>query len=151
MEIVEEVEDNGRRVIVFSHFRQVVDQVAQSLKGQVFGPLMWSSPAAARQIMVDRFSAAGNGAVLVSQIVAGGVGLNIQAARVVVICKPQLKPTTEWQAIARARRVGQLESVHVHRLLSEEGVDERINEILARKREFCDEFARVSETARSAP
>ncbi len=59
--------------------------------------------------MVDQFSAAGHGAVLVSQIVAGGVGLNIQAASVVVICEPQLKPTTEWQAIARAHRMGQLE------------------------------------------
>ncbi len=151
VEIVEEAEDNGRRIIVFSHFRQVLDQVAQSLKGQVFGPLTGSVPAAARQTLVDQFSAAGHGAVLVSQIVAGGVGLNIQAASVVVICEPQLKPTTEWQAIARARRMGQLESVQVHRLLSEEGVDQRITEILAKKRALFDEFARVSETAGSAP
>ena len=101
--------------------------------------------------MVDEFSAAGHGAVLVSQIVAGGVGLNIQAASVVVICEPQLKPTTEWQAVARARRMGQLESVQVHRLLSEEGVDQRIRDILARKRELFEEFARKSETADSAP
>ncbi len=89
--------------------------------------------------------------MLVSQIVAGGVGLNIQAASVVVICEPQLKPTTEWQAIARAHRMGQLESVQVHRLLSEEGIDQRVTEILARKRELFDEFARVSDTAGSAP
>lgn len=89
--------------------------------------------------------------VLVSQIVAGGVGLNIQAASVVVICEPQLKPTTDWQAIARAHRMGQLETVQVHRLLSEEGVDQRITEILARKRELFDDFARISETAESAP
>jgi hypothetical protein len=43
--------------------------------------------------------------VLVSQIVAGGVGLNIQAASVVVICEPQLKPTTEWQAHAFAQNI----------------------------------------------
>jgi SNF2 family DNA or RNA helicase len=151
VEIVEEAEDNGRRVIVFSYFRQVLDQVAQSLKGHVFGPLTGSVPSAARQIMIDRFSAAGHGAVLVSQIVAGGVGLNIQAASVIVICEPQLKPTTEWQAIARARRMGQLESVQVHRLLSEEGVDQRITEILARKSQLFDDFARVSDTAGSAP
>lgn len=41
-----------------------------------------------------------------SQIVAGGVGPNIRAASVVVICEPQLKPATEWQAIARAHRIG---------------------------------------------
>jgi RecG-like helicase len=71
------------------------DQLARALPGKVLGPLTGSVPAAARQVMVDQFSAAGHGAVLVSQIVAGGVGLNIQAASVVVICEPQLKPTTE--------------------------------------------------------
>jgi superfamily II DNA or RNA helicase len=151
VEIVEEAGANGRRVIVFSHFRAVLDQVARMLPGQIFGPLTGSVPAAARQLMVDEFTEAGAGAVLVSQIIAGGVGLNIQAASVVVICEPQLKPTTEWQAIARAHRMGQLESVQVHRLLSEEGVDLRVTEILARKRELFEDFARVSDTAASAP
>lgn len=151
LDIVEEAEDNERRVLVFSHFRDVLDEVAAILPGKVFGPLTGSVPAAKRQQMVDDFSAAGHGAVLVAQIVAGGVGLNIQAASVVVICEPQLKPTTEWQAIARSRRMGQLESVQVHRLLSEEGVDLRVTEILAKKSELFAEFARVSETAESAP
>lgn len=151
LEIVEEARDNGRRLIVFSHFRNVLDLIAQTLPGPVFGPLTGSVAAAARQTMVDQFSAAEHGAVLVAQIVAGGVGLNIQAASVVVICEPQLKPTTEWQAIARAHRMGQLETVQVHRLLSEEGVDWRITEILAKKRDLFDEFARISETAGSAP
>lgn len=151
LDIVEEAEENERRVLVFSHFRGVLDDVASVLPGKVFGPLTGSVPAAKRQQMVDEFSRAGHGAVLVAQIVAGGVGLNIQAASVVVICEPQLKPTTEWQAIARSRRMGQLESVQVHRLLSEEGVDQRIAEILARKSELFAEFARVSETAESAP
>lgn len=151
LDIVEEAEDNERRVLVFSHFRGALDDIASVLPGKVFGPLTGSVPAAKRQQMVDEFSRAGHGAVLVAQIVAGGVGLNIQAASIVVICEPQLKPTTEWQAIARSRRMGQLESVQVHRLLSEEGVDQRITEILARKSELFAEFARVSETAESAP
>lgn len=151
LDIVEEAEDNERRVLVFSHFRDVLDEVASILPGKVFGPLTGSVPAAKRQDMVDEFSRAPHGAVLVAQIVAGGVGLNIQSASVVIICEPQLKPTTEWQAIARSRRMGQLESVQVHRLLSEEGVDLRVTEILARKSELFAEFARVSETAASAP
>ncbi|MDO8148736.1 DEAD/DEAH box helicase [Isoptericola sp. b515] len=151
LEIVQEAEDNGRRVIVFSHFRQVLHQVTEMLPGRVFGPLTGSVAAVARQRMVDEFTEAPHGAVLVSQIVAGGVGLNIQAASVVVLCEPQVKPTTEWQAIARARRMGQLETVQVHRLLSEEGVDKRVTEILARKKALFDDFARVSATADSAP
>lgn len=151
LDIVEEAEENHRKVLVFSHFREALDDVARILPGKVFGPLTGSVPAAKRQEMVDEFSQAPRGAVLVAQIVAGGVGLNIQSASVVVICEPQLKPTTEWQAIARARRMGQLETVQVHRLLSEEGVDRRITDILGRKRELFDDFARVSATADSAP
>ncbi|MFE4050482.1 DEAD/DEAH box helicase [Streptomyces sp. YIM B13518] len=151
IDIVQEAEDNERKVLVFSYFRNVLDEVASILPGKIFGPLTGSVPAAKRQSMVDEFSQAPHGAVLVAQIVAGGVGLNIQSASVVVICEPQLKPTTEWQAIGRSHRMGQLESVQVHRLLSEEGVDQRIIEILARKNQLFAEFARVSETADSAP
>ncbi|WP_101834765.1 DEAD/DEAH box helicase [Frankia canadensis] len=151
VEIVAEAEANGRRVLVFSHFRGVLDLVARVLPGPVFGPLTGSVPAARRQQVVDEFAAAGHGAVLVAQIVAGGVGLNIQAASVVILCEPQLKPTIEWQAIARAHRMGQVESVQVHRLLSDQGVDQRIGEILARKRALFDDFARESATASSAP
>ncbi|MEV8511499.1 DEAD/DEAH box helicase [Dactylosporangium sp. NPDC051484] len=151
VEIAREAADNERRVIVFSHFRQVLDLAARSLPGTVFGPLTGSVPANQRQQMVDQFSAAKHGAVLVAQIVAGGVGLNIQAASVVVICEPQLKPTTEAQAIARAHRMGQVQSVQVHRLLSEDGVDQRIVELLAAKKRLFDDFARVSDMADSAP
>lgn len=151
IEIVHEAEDNGRRVIVFSHFREVLNTVAAALPGQVFGPLTGSVAADQRQRMVDDFSKAGDGAVLVAQIIAGGAGLNIQAASVIIICEPQLKPTIEAQAIARAHRMGQVQSVQVHRLLSEEGVDERITDILATKKQLFDEYARHSETKESSP
>ncbi|MEU8004184.1 DEAD/DEAH box helicase [Catellatospora sp. NPDC049111] len=151
VDIVREAEENERRVIVFSHFRQVLDLVARSLPGRVFGPLTGSVPANQRQEMVDQFSRAKHGAVLVAQIIAGGVGLNIQSASVVIICEPQLKPTTEAQAIARAHRMGQVQSVQVHRLLSEDSVDQRITELLARKKQIFADFARVSDMADSAP
>ena len=75
VEIVEEAEDNGRRVVVFSYFRDVLDQVAAALPGRVFGPLTGSVAPIKRQEMVDQFSNAGHGAVLVAQIVAGESGL----------------------------------------------------------------------------
>jgi superfamily II DNA or RNA helicase len=151
IEIVREAEENERRVIVFSYFRHVLDLVARSLPGPVFGPLTGSVPAGHRQQMVDQFSSARHGAVLVAQIVAGGVGLNIQSASVVIICEPQLKPTTEAQAIARAHRMGQVQSVQVHRLLSEDSIDQRITELLAGKKRLFNDFARVSDMADSTP
>jgi hypothetical protein len=149
--IAEEAAKNGRKTIVYSYFRDVLATVVDALQGTVIGPLTGSVPPAHRQEMVDRFAAAEEGAVLTAQIAAGGVGLNIQAASVVIICEPQLKPTAEAQAIARAHRMGQVQTVQVHRLLSEEGVDERITEILATKRQLFDEYARISATADSTP
>ncbi|MEV0359258.1 DEAD/DEAH box helicase [Nocardia sp. NPDC050697] len=152
LELVDEAAANGRRVLVFSFFRDVLEDTVRALSAKnVVGPLNGSVPPQARQRMIDDFSATARDAVLVAQIGAGGVGLNIQAASVVILCEPQLKPTAEWQAIARAHRMGQLESVQVYRLLSEEGVDKRIVELLARKRVLFEEFARVSATAASAP
>jgi superfamily II DNA or RNA helicase len=146
-DVIAEARSTGRKTIVFSHYRAVLEAVLASVDGTVFGPLNGSTPPSGRQDMIDAFSAAAPGAVLVAQIIAGGVGLNIQAASVVVICEPQLKPTTEWQAIARARRMGQLDVVQVHRLLSEDGVDAALVRMLARKTKTFADFAAVSDTA----
>ncbi len=151
VEIVEEAEDNGRRVIVYSFFNEVLAGLQEPLPGKVFGPLDGSTAAGARQRLVDDFSAAEGGAVLLAQITTGGVGLNIQAASVVVLCEPQLNPALEAQAVARAHRMGQLQSVQVHRLLSEDTVDERITELLAHKRQLFEEYAATSATADAAP
>jgi Helicase conserved C-terminal domain len=95
-----------------------------------------------RQAMVDEFTARKGPAVLVSQIEAGGVGLNIQAASVVIITEPQMTPAKEEQAIARCHRMGQVRRVDVHRLLCEDTVDQRMLEILHGKRVEFDEYAR---------
>ena len=78
------------------------------------------------------------------------MGLNIQAASVVVLCEPQLTPAAEDQAIARVHRMGQVRTVRVHRLLEPDGVDERIRELLAVKRRTFDDYVRESSVAAGA-
>ena len=85
--------------------------------------------------------------MLAAQIVAGGTGLNIQTASVVILCEPQLKPSLESQAIARAYRTGQARNVLVYRLLCEDSIDERIMELLAEKQAVFDAFADKSSAA----
>ena len=85
--------------------------------------------------------------VLISQIIAGGTGLNIQSASVVIFCEPQLKPSIENQAIARAYRMGQARNVLVYRLLCENTIDERITEMLAEKQAIFNAFADKSVAA----
>jgi superfamily II DNA or RNA helicase len=151
VEIVEEASANKRKVVVFSYFRDVLDTIAAVLGGAAVGPLTGSTPPIQRQTMVDEFSARRGPAVLVSQIQAGGVGLNIQAGSVVILTEPQWKPTIEDQAIARCHRMGQVRSVDVHRLLAEDTVDQRMLEILATKAVLFDEYVRRSELKDQSP
>lgn len=151
LELVDECAGNGRKVVIFSYFRDVLDLVASTLGPGVFGPLSGSTPAGQRQTLIDRFADADGHAVLVSQIQAGGVGLNMQAASVAILCEPQLKPTTEDQAVARLHRMGQVRAVQVHRLLATNSADERLLELLARKGRLFDEYARRSDIAEASP
>lgn len=141
LEILAMAREEGRKVIVFSYFRDTAEKVCCLAGDNVFGPINGSIPASKRQQIVDDFTNAPDGAVLVSQVTAGGTGLNIQAASVVVFCEPQIKPSMETQAISRAYRMGQARSVLVYRLLCTGTVDENIVSMLRDKQEIFDNFA----------
>ena len=145
LEIAEEAEQDGMKVLVFSYFLGVLDVVGTALGDAVVGRIDGSVSPQARQQIVEEFTARPGHAVLLSQIEAGGVGINMQAASVVVLTEPQWKPSVEEQAIARAHRMGQIRPVQVHRLLAKDSVDERIREIQEGKRLLFDAFARRSE------
>jgi SNF2 family DNA or RNA helicase len=154
MDLVDEASANGLKVVVFSYFRRSLTVSADASREAghaVFGPIDGGVPPAQRQRILDEFSGHEGPAVLVSQIQSGGVGLNMQAASVAVLCEPQVKPTLEAQAIARLHRMGQVRTVQVHRLLVENSVDQRLLDILDLKRRLFDEYARRSDTADSSP
>src|SRR5690625_1439950 len=150
LDICNEAYENGQKVLVFSFFRDVLDTVQHHLQGRTFEAITGDVPNARRQDIIDEFTKAPSGSVLISQITAGGVGLNIQAANVVVLCEPQWKPSTEEQAISRAYRMGQSRNVIVYRLLTEESIDVAMLEVLGEKSNLFDLYARESEVASRA-
>ncbi|WP_148302235.1 DEAD/DEAH box helicase [Tomitella biformata] len=149
VEIVAEARAGDAKVLAFSYFRGVLESIRGTLPGTVYGPITGATPVAERQRLVDAFAAHPGPASLLAQIEAGGVGLNIQAASVVILAEPQWKPSTESQAIARAHRMGQVRTVQVHRVLAKDSVDELMRETLARKSGLFDEYARRSHAKES--
>ncbi|GAA2325679.1 DEAD/DEAH box helicase [Dactylosporangium salmoneum] len=151
LELAREAMANGRKVVVFSYFRDVLTVVCAALGADACGPITGSTPVADRQRIVDEFTASPKPAVLVCQIEAAGVGVNIQAASVVILCEPQVKPSIGAQAIARAHRMGQVRTVQVHRLLIADSVDERMIELLGSKAQLFDAYVRHSTIAQASP
>ena len=147
MEIIAEAKEEGRKIIVFSFFLDTIKKITTMLGDQCYGPINGSVTPQKRQEIIDKFDKAPAGSVLAAQIQAGGTGLNIQSASVVILCEPQFKPSIENQAISRAYRMGQTRNVLVYRLLCEDTVDEKIISLLESKQAIFDAFADKSVAA----
>lgn len=149
LELIDEAEAEDRKVIVFSFYLDTIRKISDMLGSRCTEPINGSVAPARRQEIIDEFDKAPPGQVLAAQIVAGGTGLNIQSASVVIICEPQVKPSIENQAISRAYRMGQSRNVLVYRLLAENTIDERITNLLAKKQAIFDAFADKSVAAQN--
>lgn len=141
LNIVEQAVEDNRKVIVFSFFKDTIQKVKFLFGEHCTVPLDGSISSEQRQKIIDDFSKDKNKYVLASQIIAGGTGLNIQAASVVVLCEPQVKPSIENQAIGRAHRMGQSRNVLVYKLCCEQSIDEEMIEMLDVKKQQFDIFA----------
>ena len=150
LELIEEAESEGRKVIVFSFFLDTIRKISLLLGSKCTNPINGSVSPQRRQEIIDDFDRAPAGSVLLAQIQAGGTGLNIQSASVVILCEPQFKPSIENQAISRAYRMGQTRNVLVYRLLCQNTVDERITALLEQKQAAFDAFADKSEAAKES-
>ena len=99
-----------------------------------------------REQMVRRFQA-GELPVFLLSLKAGGTGLNLTAADHVIHVDRWWNPAVEEQATDRAYRIGQTRPVQVHRLVTEGTIEEKIAELLARKRALADSVLARGETA----
>ena len=140
-EIAEEALSEGRKMVIYSFFRETASKVADLFGSRVIGLISGDTEIADRQKLIDRFTEAPDGSILVCQVQAGGTGLNIQAASIAVFCEPQIKPSLTNQAISRLYRMGQVRNVLVFHLLCENTVDEAVMRILERKQQEFDTFA----------
>ena len=150
MELINEAAEDGRKTLVFSFFLDTLRAIRLFLGDRCIGQIDGSVSPQRRQEIIDAFDDAPAGTVLCAQIQSGGTGLNIQAASMVIICEPQLKPSVENQAISRAYRMGQARNVLVYRLLCEDTIDERITALLAEKQAVFNAFADRSVAAMAA-
>lgn len=147
LELCDMARDEGRKIIVFSYFIDTIDKVCSLLNDRPVFKITGSTSISERQNIVDSFTGSEAGSVLVSQVLAGGTGLNIQTASVVIFCEPQIKPSLETQAISRVYRMGQVRNVLVYHLLCSDSIDEDMIRLLERKQNIFDEFANESEMA----
>ena len=139
LEILTEGLSSGRRALVFSQFTTMLGLIGEELRKEKidFFYLDGATPAEERMRMVNAFNA-GEKAVFLLSLRAGGTGLNLTGADMVIHVDPWWNPAVEDQATDRAYRIGQKNSVQVYKLLSRNTIEERIYELQEAKRALID-------------
>ena len=129
--------DEGRRVLVFSQFTEMLTLAAELLDALAlpYLTLTGQTPPRQRGAVVRQFQAQDDTSapILLVSLKAGGVGLNLTAADTVIHLDPWWNPAVEEQATARAHRIGQDQPVFVYKLVVEGSIEERMLELQTRK------------------
>ncbi len=130
---------NGEQTLVFSQYVAMGELLETHLakRGVKAAMLHGGLSLNKRQELVDRFQA-GTLPVLILSLKAGGTGLNLTAATHVIHYDRWWNPAVEDQATDRAYRIGQTQTVSVHRLVTEGTVEDRVAELLRAKRALAD-------------
>jgi len=126
--------DEGRRILVFSQFTEMLDLIAASLVtlNLCFLSLSGKTSIANRGAVVKQFQE-GQVPIFLISLKAGGVGLNLTSADTVIHMDPWWNPAVQAQATARAHRIGQLQPVCAYQLVIEGSIEERMLDLQARK------------------
>jgi SNF2 family DNA or RNA helicase len=137
-ELVTEALEAGRKIILFSQFREMLAIIRRWLEEERVNYLYLDGQTTKRQDLVDRFNNDSSIQLFLMSLKAGGTGINLTAADTVIIYDPWWNPAVESQAVDRAHRIGQKKAVSVYRLVTEDSIEQKIMQLKERKSEMVD-------------
>ena len=140
-EICETIYEKRERVLVFTQFKEITEQLADFLTGIFHAKgyvLHGGIRAAKRTEMVEAFQGEDYVPFIVLSVKAGGTGLNLTKAGHVIHFDRWWNPAVENQATDRAFRIGQTKNVMVHKLVCEGTIEEKIDAMIESKKELAE-------------
>ena len=136
MDMLPELVDEGRRILVFSQFTSMLDLIQRELVRRGLEHVLLTGDTRDREGVIRRFQEEGVPIFLIS-LKAGGVGLNLTAADTVIHYDPWWNPAVENQATDRAHRIGQSRNVFVYKLVVAGSIEEKILALQEKKAELA--------------
>jgi len=142
LSFLESIVESGQKVLVFTQFREMGDMLSQMIEQRLGErPLFLHGGCSIkqRQEMVERFqNNPRTDRIFLLSLKAAGTGLNLTAASHVIHYDLWWNPAVEAQATDRAYRIGQHQNVLVHRFITQNTFEERINQMIQDKRHLAD-------------
>ena len=140
MEIVEEATNGGHKILIFSSYTSMLEILERELKEKSikYFKLTGSTKVDERINLVDEFNTNDEIKVFLISLKAGGTGLNLTGADMVIHYDPWWNLSTENQATDRAYRIGQKNNVQVYKLITKNSIEEKIYELQRKKEMLID-------------
>lgn len=138
---IEGIVDGGEKVLVFTQYREMGDMLVDFITERTGEkPLFYHGGCSIkeRQAMIDRFQNNRTDKIFILSLKAAGTGLNLTAATHVIHFDLWWNPAVEAQATDRAYRIGQKSNVMVHRFITKDTFEERINDMIQQKKHLAD-------------
>lgn len=141
MELLESILENDEKTLIFTQYAEMGELLVAMIKTQfgIHAPFLHGGLSRAkRDEMVEQFQNKASSRILILSLKAGGTGLNLTAANHVVHYDLWWNPAVEAQATDRAYRIGQQRNVNVHRFISQNTMEEKIDKLIQSKKELAD-------------
>lgn len=140
MEIVQDATNSGHKILLFSGYTSMFEIMEKELKQRhiKYFKLTGSTKVDERMELVDEFNENSEIKVFLISLKAGGTGLNLTGADMVIHYDPWWNLSTENQATDRAYRIGQKNNVQVYKLITKNSIEEKIYELQQKKAELVD-------------
>ena len=140
MEIIEDAVSSGHKILLFSGYTSMFDIIqAELIKRDIkYFKLTGSTKVSERIKLVDDFNNNPDIKIFLISLKAGGTGLNLTGADMVIHYDPWWNASAENQATDRAYRIGQKNNVQVYKLITSNSIEEKIYELQQKKSELVD-------------
>lgn len=141
LELIQESLADGHKILLFSQFTSMLEIIANKLaklRIPVF-EITGSTPKEKRQDMINQFNKLSKPAVFLISLKAGGTGINLTSADVVIHYDPWWNVAAEKQATDRAHRIGQKHKVQIYKVVAKDTIEEQIIELQNRKEKLAEE------------
>ena len=145
-EVIQEAVSGGHRMLIFSQFTTMLQHIARRLDAMNldYEYLDGQTPALERIRLVKDFNA-GTQPIFLISLKAGGTGLNLTGADMVIHYDPWWNPAVEDQATDRAYRIGQKNNVQVLKFITKDTIEEQIFALQEKKKALIDQMVKPGE------
>ena len=137
-EMLNDIILNNHKVLIFANFLGSLDLISQKANELGYEHLLMTGSTKNRQELVDKFQNDTNIKLFLMTLKVGGVGLNLTEADYVFIFDPWWNQSAENQAIDRAHRMGQKNTVFAYKMITKDTIEEKILELQMQKKDMTD-------------